>query len=140
MKEGQYKKANLIFYWILVLVTTIGFLLAINRYSYHFLPNNNWRILFDHFITGFLAPLWFFIMYLGIGSFFHPNRKIVYSVKWFLIWVSFHILLIVLWDGILQSFRDIDQILSELFGILFGFIYFMAFRKLKYLKYNVKVD
>ena len=121
----------MIFVLILVLVTIIGLLLTINRYWYSFLPNNNWRILFDHFIAGFLFPIWFFILYLGVGSFFLPNRKIIYSIKWFLIYACFTVFLIFLWEIVVQRLKDVDQIISELLGILLSFVYFIKFRSLK---------
>ena len=120
---------------ILIIPTFVGFILFINRYGgaiSNFLPNKNWRILLDHFITGFIVPLWLYIFFIGFFSFFCPNRKINYDV--FLIFIGltliYFIILVIGWDGISQKFRDLDQIISEIIGIILSTLYFRYSRKL----------
>jgi hypothetical protein len=123
---------NLLMNILFVLATLIGIVLFFNRYiSPNFLPNNNFRILTDHFFQGFLVPLWFYILGLGINSFFDPSRKIEYNPLWFIIFTIFALLIPFFSDGLDQGFKDIDQIVVGLGGIILSWVYFLKFRKIK---------
>ena len=124
----EEKLKNILFYlfWI---VFCLGSILFLNRYFYSFLPNTNWRVLSDHLFAGFLVTLLFYIFLLGIFSFFYPNRKIEYKLGWFIFSSSVVIIISLLWEGVIQKFRDIDQLIMDYLGLYLSWIYFLVFRK-----------
>jgi len=137
---NQKNKVNLFYYFVFLCAIIIGAFLFINRYIFGFMPSSNWRILLDHLTAGFLVPLIFYIGYLGIGSFFNPNRKIIYRIRWFIIMTCLALIMPVVWDGLIQGFRDIDQITSEIIGICLSWAYFLSFRKIKLAENKTKKE
>jgi quinol-cytochrome oxidoreductase complex cytochrome b subunit len=128
---GKLNKINLFYSLIFTLGVIIGLILFINRYVINFLPSMNIITLLDHLIAGFITPLGFFILYLGIGSFFHPNRKVIYRKKWFIILTGLALIVPFMWDGVIQHLKDVDQIFAELVGIALSWVYFLTFRSIK---------
>lgn len=115
---------------IFCIIFLIGVILFFNRYIFQILPNNNWRIWLDHLIAGFISPLLFYILFLGVASFFNPTRKVSYNMKCFFVSMGIYIIFLLIgWEMIIQKFKDIDQIVIEFVGIFLSLIYFFKFRK-----------
>ena len=126
------KNTNLNYVLIFVITTVIGIFLHINRYVFKFIPYDNIRVLFDHFITGFLAPLWIYMIFLGLTSFYEPNRKIYYNLNWFLFATIIYLFcMLIIWEFIIQRFKDPSQIIAEVIGLLLSWVYFFRFRRTK---------
>lgn len=126
------KTINSLFGSILILTTLIGVILLFNRLHFiNFFPQNNFIILMDHLFSGFLIPLWFYILFIGMASFFDPERKIIYRKVWFLYASSFLLMVLISWEVCIQKARDVEQILFELLGLSFSWVYFLNFKRLK---------
>lgn len=123
-------KYKLNYFWIFIVISTLALILYVNRYSYRFI-SNEYIALLDHFVAGFIVPLWGFMLYLGCGSFFRPNRKVIYSKNAFLISLGAFLLVAILWEFIYQGFKDPDQIIADIMGLFLSWVYFIKFRKTK---------
>lgn len=121
------KKVMSNIFWI---TTGMGLVLYINRAFITILPNTELRVLIDHIVGGFLVTIWFYILFLGLMSFFQPNRKIDYNKKFFALSSLVVVFMIFLWEGYMQSFQNISQIVADLFGLTLSWVYFIIFRKL----------
>lgn len=126
-KKKWLQILNIIF-WIMF---SMGFILFINRAFIQILPISNWRVLLDHLVGGYLVTILFYILLLGLFSFFNPKRKIIYEIKWFVLASLVTFLCSFYWEGILNSFKDISQIVADYFGILISWTYFLVFRRLQ---------
>lgn len=118
-----------ILYEIFCVVNIFGFILLINRFWFSFLPSSQWRILADHLIGGFLIPIWLFILFLGIRYFSHPEKKIAFKMVDFWVASAVIIITILCWEGFVQKFRDISQILADLFGLILACVFFINYKK-----------
>jgi len=131
-KKGKKIKINpTIMNCIFWIVFALGFVLFLNRTFIHILPNASWKVLLDHLVGGFLVTILFYIFMLGMFSFFQPHRKIEYQIKWFILASFVTFLGSFYWEGIVQNFRDVSQIMADCFGLLFAWIYFLIFRKMQ---------
>lgn len=111
------------------ITSLMGFMLLINRLL-PFLPTSEWIILLDHLFTGFLVPLWFYILFLGIISFIYPKRKLIFETKWFILAFSVVVITLLIWEGFSNFFNQPSQIISELFGLTLSWIYFIKYKKI----------
>jgi len=136
-KKGKAIKINpTVLNCIFWIAFVLGFILFINRAFIQILPSGNWRVLLDHLVGGFLVTILFYIFMLGLFSFFQPHRKIEYQIKWFVLASLVTFLGSFYWEGIVQNFRDVNQITADYLGLLLSWIYFLIFRKLQTDKLN----
>lgn len=122
---------KVIFSYIFWMAMFIGLLLFINRAFIKILPDNNYRILADHLVGGFLLVILFYMALLGLLSFFNPDRKIVYSWWFFILAIAFGLVGSFVWEVLAQNLKDPDQIIADILGIIFSTIYFVYFRRIK---------
>ena len=127
------EKINQIFVWSLIIPVLISLILYINRYVISFIPyDGNWRILLNHLISGFIAPIILYLFLLGGYSFFNPKREIKYNLNYFLIPLFIYATVMIIgWEFFIQRIKNIDQTISELIGIFLSYIYFRLFRNFK---------
>lgn len=125
------KKSQLILNTLFWIIFSLGFILFVNRAFIQILPSENWRILLDHLVGGFLVTLLFYIFLLGMFSFFQPKRKIKYDIKWFILASFVTFAGSFYWEGIAQNFRDVGQITADYFGLFLSWIYFLIFRRVQ---------
>jgi len=86
-----------------LIATIIGVLLLLNRYRIAIFANTTLRILADHFFAGFLIPIWGYILYLGISSFFVPNRRVEYRKMGLLYTSIIWLLVFIIWGGTIST-------------------------------------
>src|SRR3989344_6634690 len=126
LSEMEKEKINQIFVWSLIIPILIGLILYIHRYVIPFIPyDGNWRILLNHLISGFIAPIILYLFLLGGYSFFNPKREIKYNLNYFLIPLFIYATVMIIgWEFFIQRIKNIDQTISELIGIFLSYIYF----------------
>jgi len=125
----ERKNILLVYQIILIISTIIGVVLLLNRLGILTLSNTDLRILTDHLFSGFLIPIWFYILFLGIISFFSPKRKIEYKRRWFIYSNIPLLIVLIYWEFIIQGFKNFDQIFTEVLGITLSWVYFLTFRR-----------
>jgi membrane associated rhomboid family serine protease len=136
-KKSKNVKINpTVMNYIFWIVFALGFVLFLNRTFILILPSANWKVLLDHLVGGFLVTILFYIFMLGMFSFFQPHRKIEYQIKWFILASLVSFLGSFYWEGIVQNFRDVNQIIVDYFGLLLAWIYFLIFKKMQTDKLN----
>lgn len=148
-------------YFIFIFSSIFGLFLAIQRYPFLWpsFPQYNyfWKVYVDHFVAGFLLPIWFFIILAGPIILF--NKKVDIEKQKLFIFLGFLLTIIItlIWDFIIPlgflisyslthnlSFTIIIQVLKLLYwspryeiiqfvfdwlGIFISIIFIKSFRE-----------
>lgn len=96
---------------ILILTSLIAFILSLNR-IFSFLPSTYWIIFLNHLIAGFLILTLLYLLILKI------TKK-----EMLLLSLIASLVIIFVWEGVIQKFKSLYQIGIDCLGIIFSLIY-----------------
>jgi len=124
---------KLILYSLFLIASILGIILMLERYPYlwssfpHF--EVFWKVYLDHFMAGFLLPIWIFIIFGGIILLF--NRHVDLKNQKIFIFIGFIATmgLAIIWDFVLPFYYLIRVVIQN----NYGFFAFVGALKLFYL-------